>query len=127
MAFTSAEKTRILFYLGYSLYEDSGPAWRAINGLDAREAAAGGIVRQLLEDINDVLVQHKKTIALSKAIEDGSIKLRAHYSLDHLRRLGRQYVNQLATFIKVSIESDIFSSGGAARDAASFYSGDPSR
>lgn len=126
MAFTDEEKTRLLYYLGYSVFEDDGPAMRAINSLDAKEARAGFIVRDLLRRISDVECQIHETIPLSQAVQDGSIQLRVHYTLDHLWRLGRSYVAQLATFCKISIYSDVFSSGGRARDPSSFYSGDPS-
>lgn len=126
MSFTPEEKGKMLFALGYSIFEDDGPAMRAINSLDSKEAVAGPIIRSLLDKIFDVHEQLHKTIPLSKAVEDGSIKLRSHYTLDHLWRLGRSYVSQLATFTKISIFSDIFSPGGRARDASSFYSGDPS-
>lgn len=125
MAFTDEEKGRLLFVLGYSIFEDNGPAMRGINSLDSKETIAGPIIRDLLAKILDVVEQIHKTIPLAKAIEDGSIKLRAHYTLEHLWRLGRSYVSQLATFCKISIFSDIFSSGGRARDPGSFYSGDP--
>ena len=126
MSFSDAEKTRMLFYLGYSVFEDNGPAMRAINSLDAKEAVGGSIIRDLLSKLDDIRAQIHKTIPLSKAIEDGSIKLRSHYTLAHLRSLGRDYVGQLATFTKISVFSDVFGAGGAARDPESFYSGDPS-
>lgn len=126
MAFTDEEKTRILFYLGYSAFEDDGPAVRAINGMDSKEPRVGFIVRELLKKIEDVVCQIHETIPLSKAVSDDKIQLRVHYTLDHLWRLGRSYVAQLATMFKVAIFSDIFSTGGRARDPQSFYSGDPS-
>lgn len=126
MAFTSQEKIRILFYLGYSMFEDDGPAMRAINSLDSREATSGFLVRELLDKIDNVRRQIDQTIPISKAVQDGSLQIRAHYTLDHLWRLGRSYVSQLAAFTKVSIFSDIFSQGTRTRDAGSFYSGDPS-
>lgn len=125
MSFSQQEKARILFYLGYSLFEDNGPAMRALNSLDAKEAFGGFIIRDLLDKIDQVRTQVHQTMPLAKAIKDGSIELRSHYTLDHLWRMGRSYVAQLATYVKVSICSDIFSSGGAARDASSFYSDDP--
>lgn len=126
MPFTGQEKTRLLYYLGYSLFEDDGPAMRAIHGLDSKEEVAGPIIRDLMASIEDVLCQVRKTIPLSMATKDGSIELRAHYTLDHLWRLGRAYVNRLGSFCKISVYSDIFSSGGRPRDPGSFYSGDPS-
>lgn len=126
MAFTDEEKTRILFYLGYSVFEDDGPAMRAINSMDSKEARVGFIVRDLLKKIADVECQIHETIPLAKAVSDGAIQLRVHYTLDHLWRLGRSYVAQLATMFKISIFSDIFSVGGRPRDPQSFYSGDPS-
>lgn len=126
MAFSVQEKTKILFFLGYSVYEDDGPAMRSINSLDAREATAGDIVREILSQLDNIDQQILKTIPLSKAIEDGSIKLRSHYSLAHMRELGRQYVVRLARFLKISICGDVFSTGTDARNSDEFYSGDPS-
>jgi hypothetical protein len=126
VSFTSIEKTRILFFLGYSVFEDNGPAMRAINSLDSKEANAGFIIRDQLQKIDDVRTQIHQTMPLAKAIKDGSIELRAHYTLALLQKMGRDYVGQLATFTKISVFSDIFSAGGAARDPESFYSGDPS-
>lgn len=124
--FSTEEKTRILFYLGYSVFEDDGPAMRAINSMDSKEERVGFIVRDLLRKINEVECEIHGTIPLAKAVSDGQIELRVHYTLDHLWRLGRSYVAQLATMFKISIFSDIFSSGGRPRNSQSFYSGDPS-
>lgn len=126
MAFSSEEKTRILFFLGYSIFEDDGPAIRTLNSLDSKEAAAGPIVRDLLSKLNDVDKEIHETMPLAAAVEDGSIKVRAHYTLDHLRRLGRSYVNRLARFLKISISGDVFASSSNASDNGSFYAGDPS-
>lgn len=126
MAFTSEEKTRLLYFLGYSVFEDDGPAMRAINSLDSKEAVAGSIVRDLLLKLDQVDQQIHETMVLAAAVEDGSIKLRAHYTLDHLWRLGRSYVNRLARYLKISIDGDVFSSSSNARNRGDFYSGDPS-
>lgn len=121
MAFTSDEKIRILFYLGYSVFEDGGPAWRGINSLDAREATGGFLIRDVMDKIDNIRRQLDETIPLAKAVQDGSLQLRAHYTLDHLRRLGRMYVSQLAAFVAIDADHDIF--GTNPRDANSFYAG----
>jgi hypothetical protein len=126
VAFTPQEKARILFYLGYSMFEDDGPAQRAINALDSKEPVAGQIVRGLMDKIERISRDEEETRVLAKAIKSGSNEVRAHYTLDVLRSLGREHVNRLATFCKISICSDIFSSGGAARNPTDFFSGDPS-
>lgn len=126
MAFTQEEKTRILFYLGYSVFEDDGPAMRAINSLDSREAQGGWIIRDLLAKIEKVRCEIVESMPLASAIKDGSIEIRAHYTLGVLRDHGRAYVNDLAGFIKVAIFSDIFSPGGRPREPKDFYNGDPS-
>lgn len=126
MAFTNEEKSKVQFYLGYSFFEDDGPAIRAINGMDQHEARIGFIVRDLLHKLDDVRDQMHKTIPLGKAIEDGSIKLRAHYTLDHLMKLGKIYCNDLARFTKIKIDGDVFSTSSNARDGDGFYAGDPS-
>lgn len=126
MAYTDVEKAELLYFLGYSMFEDDGPAQRAINGLDSKEATTGQIVRGLLDNIKRIDREIMATLPLAKAVKDGSVEIRAHYTLDHLRNVGRQYINRLATFMKVSICSDVFSPGGAARSPTDFFSGDPS-
>jgi len=123
MAFTASEKARLLFYLGFSGFEDDGPAVRAINGLDAKEAFMGPIVREHLDLLTMVDREIKESLPLAAAIEDGSVKVRAHYTLAHLRAVGRQYVKRLSTWTKIKRGEDVFSSGGNRDD---FYSGDPS-
>lgn len=127
MAFTDTEKTDLLFILGYSLFEDNGKAIRAINGLDNYEVKAGHIIRDLIEKIKQCHGELMNVIPLAQAISTGSTQIRAHYTLDQICRLGRTFVNQLATFTKIAIFSDIFSTGGAARTPQEFYSGDPTR
>lgn len=126
MPFSSEEKTKILFYLGYSVYEDDGPAMRSINSLDSVESRAGSIIRDLIAKIEKVDCEIQETTILAQAIKDGSIELRAHYTLEHLWRVGRSHVARLASFIKVSIFSDVFGPGDRPREPATFYSQDPS-
>lgn len=126
MAFTRAEKFRMLFYLGYSGFEDDGPAIRAINGLDAHEADMGEIIREILDKLRAIDEQIVQTMPLAKAISTGGVEPRAHYTLDHLWRLGRSQVMRLARFTKIMVAGDVFSQAGSERDAAMFYSGDPS-
>ena len=123
MAFTVAEKAYLMFYLGYSGYEDDGPAQRSINSLDSQEARMGPIIREHLDYLRKIDREILESLPLASAIEDGSIKIRAHYTLAHLRAVGKQYVRRLATWTKVAIGEDVFSSGSTS---ANFYSGDPS-
>lgn len=109
MAFTEAEKASILFALGFSVFEDSGPAMRAINSLDSVESRARPIIQPILEEIDSIRREIRKVKPLAKAVEDGSLKTRAHYTLGVLRSMGREQVGQLAGFIKVKPERDIFS------------------
>lgn len=125
MAFTAEEKSNILFYLGYSGFEDDGPAIRAINGLDGHETTMGPIVRDLLAKLRVVDEDIHATRPLAKAIDTGGVKPRAHYTLDHLWKLGRSYVTRLSRWTKIMVGGDVFSAGGSERDS-SFYSGDPS-
>lgn len=125
MPFTALEKARIIFYLGYSGFEDNGPAMRAINSLDSKEATMGFVVREMLDKLQDIDRQIHETIPLSMATQDGPIQLRAHYTLEHLWRLGRSYVNRLARFTKISVDGDVFSTSSNACDSSSFYAGDP--
>lgn len=125
MAFQPQEKARILFYLGYSGFEDDGPAMRAINSLDSLEASMGPIVRDLLDKLNQIDLDIMETRPLAKAIKDGSIELRAHYTIGHLWQMGRQYVSRLARWTKIRVSGDVFGIGGDERSDY-FYSGDPS-
>lgn len=125
MAFTATEKARILFYLGYSGFEDDGPAMRGVNSLDNKETTMGPIVRDILDKLEQIDAQVMQTVPLAKAIKDGSIELRAHYTIDHLWRMGRSLVSRLARFTKISISGDVFGVGGSER-GGDFYSGDPS-
>ncbi len=125
MSFTQTEKSRILFYLGYSGFEDDGPAIRAINSLDSHETFMGPIVREILDKISVVQKDIQDTRPLAKAISTGGVETRAHYTLDHLWRLGRSYVTQLARWTKIQVGGDVFSAGGSERGDR-FYSGDPS-
>jgi hypothetical protein len=111
VAFSPPERTKLLFYLGYSIFEDSGDVMRAINSLDSKEELAGPIIRDLLLKLEDIDREIHETMTLAAAVEDGSIKVRAHYTLDHLRRMGRGYVHRLARFLKVQIDGDVFGSG----------------
>lgn len=112
-----------MFYLGYSGFEDDGPAQRAINSLDSQELRMGPILRDLLDKLQHVDREIHETLPLASAIEDGSIKIRVHYTLAHLRAVGRQYVNRISRWTKIMVGSDVFSSAGADEH---FYSGDPS-
>src|SRR5258705_3359402 len=123
MAFTSTEKFRILFYLGYSGFEDDGPAMRAINSLDSHEAGMGPIVRDLLDKLQqlDRDIHDLRDVAI--ATQTGSVQTRANYSLDVLWKMGRSLVGRLAGFTKIMVYTDVFSSGGVVRSPA-HYSGD---
>lgn len=112
-----------MFYLGYSGFEDDGPAQRAINSLDSQEVRMGPILRDLLDKLQQVDREIHESLPLSAAIEDGSIKLRAHYTISHLRSVGRQYVNRLSRWTKIMVAADVYSTAGADQN---FYSGDPS-
>ncbi len=115
MAFTASEKAKILFYLGYSGFEDAGDAMRAINSMDSKESTMGPMIRSILDKLEKIDQQIMETMPLAKAIKDGSIELRAHYTIDHLWRMGRQLVSRLARWTKISVSGDVFSTGGSER------------
>jgi hypothetical protein len=121
---TDFEKTQALFFLGYSVFEDDGPAIRAFNSLPS-QPLAGDFIRPMLSQIETLRCEIFSIRPLTKAIQDGAIQLRAHYTFKVLCAMGRQLVGQLSSITKVSIFSDIFGRGRGV-DAASFYSGDPS-
>lgn len=125
MAFTAEERANMLFYLGFSGFEDDGPAMRALNSLDSKEATMGPIVRQCLDRLQLIDRQIQETMPLAKAIKVGAEELRAHYTMDHLWRMGRSQVTRLARWTKIQINGDVFGVGGNER-GGDFYSGDPS-
>lgn len=122
---TDFEKTKVLLYLGYSIFEDDGPAIRAINSL-ASKPLAGDFVRPLLDDIDNVKRELRNLGPIAKAIAAGAIQMRVHYSRTHWLCEGRRFVGELSSTTKISIFSDIFSSGAGHRPET-FYSGDPSQ
>lgn len=124
MALSAQEKARVLFFLGYSIFEDDGPAVRSLNSLDSKPLAES-FIRPILDKLEKIDADIFATRPIAMAISDGALELRAHYTFAHLSRLGRQQVSRLASFTKISIASDVFSRGSGA-DPASFYSGDPS-
>lgn len=125
MAFTAQEKALCFFYLGYSGFEDDGPARRAIDSMDAKESTFRPIVKPILDELQALDREIGKVKALTKAIEDGSVKIRAHYTIEQLWRLGTQQVGRLSGFLKVAVKHNVFSSSiPYASDG--FYSGDPS-
>jgi hypothetical protein len=127
MSFTATEKSKILYYLGYSGFEDDGAAIRAINSLDSHESFMGPMVREILDKLSLIDKDIMETRPLAKAIKDGSIELRAHYTMDHLWRMGRQMVSRLARWTKIQVSGDVFSAGGTERGTdGQFMSGDPS-
>lgn len=126
MPYSPQEKTRILFYLGYSGFEDDGPAMRAINGIDGFEDRVGFLVRDLMEKIEQIRCKVHEVITLTDAVQVADIQIRPSHTLSILWRIGRQYVSQLGLLLKVSRFSDIFAPAGRVDDPPSFYSGDPS-
>ncbi len=122
---TDFEKTKVLFYLGYSIFEDDGPAIRALNSL-ASKPLAGDFIRPLLDDLDKVEQEIRNLAPIAKAIAAGAIQMRVHYSRDYWLREGRRLVGRLSSFTKISIFSDVFSSGAGHRPET-FYSGDPSQ
>lgn len=119
---TDLEEKKVLFYLGYSIFEDNGPAMRAINSL-ASQPLAGDFVRPLIEKLDKLREEIFQDRILSSAIATAAIQIRGHYHFSMQCRQGRQIVGQLGSFIKVSVASDVFSNG-AAFDPATFTSAD---
>lgn len=124
MAFSQNEKSRILFYLGYSVFEDDGPAMRAINSLDSVEAKARPIVQPIMDEIERIRREISQVTEVALAIEDGSVKLRGAYTLQVLRSMGVQQVGDLSGFLAVPAKRNIFAA--SLPDGASLASGDPS-
>lgn len=124
---SSYEKAQALQYLGYSVFETNSAEIRAFNSLD-NYPLAGDFIRPILAKIEQIDDDLHAARPLALAIEDGSVKLRAHYTIDNLCKLGRIQVARLARFMKVAIFDDYFSTGRSARNAGdtTFQATDPS-
>lgn len=125
MAFSATEKATMLFYLGRSVFEDDGPAIRAINSLDSKETVARPIIVPILTELAAIDRQMQQLRIRLQAVEDGSLKIDAVREMAALRSLGHQQVGRLARWLKVSVprDCDVFSS---AMPGEGFFSGDPS-
>lgn len=121
---TDFEKAKVLFYLGYSIFEDDGPAVRALNSLVSKPLA-GDFIRPLIEDLGKVDQELRDLAPIAVAISTGGVQTRVQYSREFWLKEGRRHVGRLSSFTKISIFSDVFSSGAGHRPE-SFYSGDPS-
>ena len=106
----AAQKAKILFYLGYPILEDNGPATRALNSLDTRPEADPIILAELqtCEAIDQTIRQ--KLLAISLATQDGAIQLRGAYTLGTLQAAGRQSAGRLSSFTSIPLKHDVFSS-----------------
>src|SRR5512138_2789367 len=121
---TDVEKTKALMYLGYSIFEDDGPAIRSLNSL-ASKPLAGDFIRPILDALDNVECEIRGLAPISLAISTGGVQTRVHYSKSYWLREGRRLVGKLSSFTKISVFSDVFSSG-AGHQPETFYSGDPS-
>jgi hypothetical protein len=128
MGLTEQQIAYVLFYLGYSGFEDDGPAIKAINTLQSSSLAAYmiPIVVDLLQKLQDIRRDIHESRVVGEAISTGGVQTRGHYTVEHYWRIGRMYVTQLARFLKIAVYGDIFSAGGNEREPGAFYSGDPS-
>lgn len=125
MSFSDAEKAQLLFALGRSVFEDDGPAMRAINSLDSKEALARPVLSPILDELTSIDAQISDAKIRLMAVEDGSTKIDAAREIQMLRSLGRQAVGRISRWLKVSVprNCDIYSASLPDDD---FYAGDPS-
>lgn len=110
MALTATQKAEIRFYCGYSVLDASGSIARAVDGLDTNEAAATLVIGEL-ENCRRIDAQLREVGVLAKAIRDGAIELRGHYTLGVLQAQGRQAATRIARFLGVPLGGDVFSGG----------------
>jgi len=120
VALSADEKVKIRYWLGYSVFEDSGPSQRAIDSLSAFPEAEP-IVRDLLTDIDAADARLRQSRVTALATQDGAIQTRAAYALGVLRSHGRQVVGRLSSFLAVPIKRDMFAAGAPGE----IGSGDP--
>lgn len=109
MAFSDQDKTLIRFRLGYSVFENNSEIQRAIASL-VSQPTAEPIIRPILAELDDIDAAISKVKKIAMAIEDGSVKLRAAYSLGTLRSMGRQQVRRLALILGCDVRNDIYGS-----------------
>lgn len=112
----ATQKAEILFYLGYPILEDAGPAIRALNSLDSRPEADALILAELAtcKSLDQVIRQKVPLLAL--AAQDGAIQLRGHYTLGVLQAAGRQAAGRLSSFTSIAMKHDVFSSAAPVGD-----------
>lgn len=117
MAFSDAEKAAILAALGRSVFEDDGPAMRAINSLDSYETKARPVIDPIMVELAKIDLQISKSKLRAVATQDGSTRIDAGRELGVLRSHGRQAVGRLSRWLKVPVlpEHDIYS-GSAPTD-----------
>lgn len=108
MALTDTQKAEVRFYCGYSVLDNASAISRAIDGLDANAAAATLVLTEL-ETCKRIDAQLREVGVLSKAIRDGAIELRAHYTLGVLQAQGRQAAMRIARFLGIALGGDVFS------------------
>lgn len=96
---TDFEKLKVLYYLGYSVYEDDGPAMRSINSLVSKPLAPA-FIRPLLSDLDNVECEIKGLAPIALAIATGGVQTRVHYAKTYWLREGRRLVGRLSSFTK---------------------------
>lgn len=120
MALSDQDKTQIRYLLGYSVLENNSDIVRAINSMDA-QSTAEPVIRGILAELAaiDASISNVKNLAV--AIADGSVQLRAAYSLGVLRSMGREQVRRLALFLGVDVRNSIYSGSGETEYKGGFF------
>lgn len=110
MAFTSAQKTSIRFYCGWTarFVQTDTRLEQAISSAENDADVTTQIVALLasLSDIDTKLVDAHKRIKVNKV---GSIELPGQMELMSLRSEGRRFAGRLASILGVPIRNDVFS------------------
>ena len=120
MALTDQDKTQIRYLLGYSVLENNSDIVRAINSMDAQPTAEP-VIRAILAEIAQIDASISNVKQLAVAIQDGSVQLRASYSLGVLRSMGREQVRRLALFLGVDVRNSIYSGAGETQYQGGFF------
>jgi len=120
VALTDQDKTQIRYLLGYSVLENNSDIVRAINSMDAQPTAEP-VIRAILAEIAQIDASISNVKQLAVAIQDGSVQLRASYSLGVLRSMGREQVRRLALFLGVDVRNSIYSGAGETQYQGGFF------
>lgn len=118
MAFTSAEKAKIRYYLGYPglTFRYENPRLESAISVVEGDADVLTIVQGLLTSIEGVFTKIQEVALIGagvKALDKGDVELyQDNQQTLGMKNIGRTYVNQLSITMGVVIANDVFGTSG---------------